>query len=95
MFVTRARYDEAISQRDYAARMALAHLRDYNSVVSQWNALIARIEQGELVLASSRPAQFTPEELDTLVRLCHPDKHDGSRAANDMTAKLLAMRKKP
>ncbi len=33
------------------------------------------------------------ENLATLVRLCHPDKHGNSEAANEVTKWLLAKRK--
>lgn len=37
-------------------------------------------------------AQFNKEEIDTLIRLCHPDKHNGKDSAKEITQKLLAMR---
>lgn len=40
------------------------------------------------------PAQFTEEEIARLLRLCHPDKHGNSSAANEMTRKLLDIRNK-
>ncbi len=38
------------------------------------------------------PPPIPPEMLRRLVRLCHPDRHDGSEAANVATAWLLAQR---
>lgn len=40
------------------------------------------------------PTQFTEEEIARLLRLCHPDKHGNSSAANEMTRKLLGLRKR-
>ncbi len=40
------------------------------------------------------PAQFSRQEIDRLVRLCHPDKHNNSTAANEITQKLLKLRAK-
>lgn len=33
------------------------------------------------------------DEIDVLIRLVHPDKHNDSAASNEMTKRLLAMRK--
>lgn len=94
MLVTKSKYDSAL--RNAAEwRACYEHaLRKYTSLLGEWNDLVRKVNRGEYVLASSKPAAtFTPDELDTLVRLCHPDKHGGSKAANDMTARLLALRK--
>jgi hypothetical protein len=32
------------------------------------------------------------ERLDALIQLCHPDRHDNSERANEMTRWLLALR---
>lgn len=39
------------------------------------------------------PAQFTQEEIATLIRLCHPDKHNNSTTSNNITQRLLQLRK--
>lgn len=39
-----------------------------------------------------RSSQFTKEEIERLIRLCHPDKHGGNKAATEMTQKLLRLR---
>lgn len=94
MFVTQKRYDRLLHQ---AAQIELAKMiaeRRYRQLLSEWNELVTRVNNGELVPKSAAPnGTFSPEEIDTLVRLCHPDKHGGSKAANDMTARLLALRK--
>lgn len=38
---------------------------------------------------------FSKEEVERLIRLCHPDRHEGIRqvAATEMTAKLLTIKK--
>jgi hypothetical protein len=38
---------------------------------------------------------FSESEIQTLIRLCHPDKHGNSPAANEITAKLLRIRRSP
>lgn len=68
----------------------------YYSLLKEWNKLINRINAlgGESFLEgkSKQSSQFTQDEIRTLIRLCHPDKHAGSAAANEMTQKLLKMR---
>lgn len=39
-------------------------------------------------------SRFSQDDIDSLIRLCHPDKHGNSSAANNMTVKLLTMRGK-
>lgn len=88
---------------------ALDHKNDelidrYNALLAQWNALVGKINaKGGESFLNGAPApppvkttklQFTQEEVMTMVRLCHPDKHGGDRAANDITARLLDLRKK-
>jgi len=41
---------------------------------------------------SNSNSQFSKNEIKTLIMLCHPDKHDHSVKAKDITAKLLEMR---
>lgn len=36
--------------------------------------------------------QFSDEEINRLVRLCHPDRHGNSKASVEMTQKLMSMR---
>lgn len=37
-------------------------------------------------------SDFSREELDKLIRLCHPDKHGNSKASTEITQKLLSLR---
>lgn len=85
MFVRRAKYDQACS-------MAASMWNELMALRKQWNELVERINAsgGEAFLAG---ASFSPAEIDTLIKLCHPDKHGGSKAANDMTTRLLELRR--
>ena len=38
---------------------------------------------------------FSEEEIKVLIRLCHPDRHQGKQSAVSITQKLLGMRGKP
>lgn len=75
------------------------HKREYSRVVSKLNGLIEQInakggadflEYGVLNPVN----QFTKEEIDRLIRLCHPDRHEGVRqqSATEMTQKLLQIK---
>ena len=55
------------------------------------SATRAAAAREETVLAVEKLRRET-EMLRRLVRLCHPDRHDGSEAANKATAWLLAQR---
>ena len=58
----------------------------------KWNSIARQIRNGEYVRPSaSITAQFSGSELRKIVSLCHPDKHRNSKAANDITAKALAI----
>lgn len=48
----------------------------------------------QILLREKKPAKpiFNEKELKQLVALCHPDKHGGSKVAEEMTRKLLALR---
>lgn len=69
----------------------------YSDLVRQYNTLVDRINRlgGEEFLQSTpQETQFSPEELNKLLRLCHPDKHKGSAKATELTQKILKLRKK-
>lgn len=46
----------------------------------------------EALRQQTRIAPRIAEMLPRLVRLCHPDRHHGSRAATEVTQALLALR---
>lgn len=58
-----------------------------------------RAEQGESSTENIKPQiiyidkPIELEMLNRLIRLCHPDKHDNSKASNEVTAWLLDQRK--
>lgn len=81
----------------------------YINLMREYNYLVGRINAkgGEQFLHRGKlPEEFTPqqaqpqfslEEIERLIRLCHPNKHMANasqeRAANEITAKLLIVRK--
>lgn len=69
-----------------------------NFLQEEWNTLVRRINKkgGEQFLNEARmgaPSPFTEEEMRKLLILCHPDKHGGKALAEEMTARILDLRK--
>jgi hypothetical protein len=46
---------------------------------------------GDKLIAPKK--QFSDKEINLLVKLCHPDKHNSSKESEEITKKLLEMRK--
>lgn len=88
MFVLKSKYEVM------GLRARVAELK-YQLLLEEWNTLIRRINRhgGESIFSKKTGApQFDQEELQKLIQLCHPDKHDGKKMASDMTVKLLALK---
>lgn len=67
------------------ARTELAQLTDrYNRVRSKARKL----------MKAAVVSTVAPNRVEQLIRLCHPDKHDGSVLATEVTQWLLAQRRK-
>ncbi len=82
MFVTKTKYAKLLAESQ-----ALAH---YSRILCD-QLVIARARIDKLKSAPS--ATFNGSDIDSLIRLCHPDRHGGSEASTRMTQKLLALRK--
>jgi hypothetical protein len=85
MFVSKSRY--------LALQQHLTHtIQGYAALAGKWSKLVDQINElgGERFLVYGH--LFTERELDVLVKLCHPDKHQGSKEANEMTSLLLEIR---
>lgn len=97
MIVSKSRLDEAQRKEAAAAWAALTWRMRYSAMLNKYNELVTRInEHGGEALFSQKPAQsqFTQDEIEKLIRLCHPDKHNNSATANELTARLLKLRGK-
>lgn len=70
-------------------------IEDYNKLVGKYNKLVRQVNQlgdmWETRKAANTP--FSKEQLNKLIRLCHPDKHGGSKLANEVTQFLLSIRR--
>lgn len=97
MLVTKQKYEAALRQALDMAGKVIFWQQQYKQLQQRWNDLVTRINEhgGEEIFErnAAKNSQFTPEEIDKLVRLCHPDKHNNSQAATELTAKLLKLRK--
>ncbi len=88
MFVRQSKYDAAIN-------LAARYIRQYKSLLAEWNDLVQFVnDQGGRKAIRSRPSPFTDDEITKLINLCHPDKHGGKPMATEMTQKLLQMKGK-
>lgn len=96
-------YDAAIeiaTKYQHELEAAQLHIARLDSIIMQLQAqLMLRDYQRQavdmLTGAFTQPAaqpQFTQDEIARMLRLCHPDKHGNSEAANDITRKLLNLR---
>lgn len=102
MFVRASAYNRLVEQFNYVVDVANTFKSDYFTLLKQAKAMQAEIDvlRRHLTQANRRTtealaAQTTlqPDDIKRLLQLCHPDKHNGSQTANDMTRKLLALRK--
>ena len=76
-----------------AARDRLAQLTaELAETRAERDRLRLRVLALELDGQQAKPEGIPPEMLRRLVRLCHPDRHSQSEAANEATAWLLAQR---
>jgi hypothetical protein len=77
MIVSKRKYREAV----YAAN---GWKEAYENVLRERNELVNRINSGEF-------SPLTEDDARRIIRLCHPDKHNNSKASNEITAKLLGI----
>ena len=92
MIIRQSSY-EALERQHYTLIRAHNNLIDrYNNLVDEWNGLVQKINECGGQMSNQQNTQFTPDELRTLLSLCHPDKHGGKESATRITQKLIAMR---
>lgn len=101
MFVRKSKYEEVVNKLERIEFDRGFEIMRYNGLVEDYNRLVRWIKKrggvdviDQAIAIARQPAStFTNDEIKTLIRLCHPDKHNGSVAANSITTKLLKMRK--
>lgn len=79
---------------------AKASKAKYDALIDDWNKLARILNQkggwdflNNAVMPDKLPNQFDQDEIRSLIRLCHPDRHAGSASAVRITQKLLMLRK--
>lgn len=90
------------SMKDRAERAELAYwvlLDKHNKRVEEWNDLVGFVNKfggrkGIRNMKKSQDSEFSKEDIQRLLMLCHPDKHDGKQMATDITVKLLKLKKR-
>jgi hypothetical protein len=99
MFVTKSRFDAVERRAQLAERQAFHYFTESKRLRAKWDALVDRINAlgGETFLKNARlpsgeAPQFTADDLQRLILLCHPDKHAGKPMATEMTQKLIRMK---
>ena len=85
----------AFSELTFYAKY-LGLVKEHNTLVERINKLggaqfLNLAESGKLQEAS---VPFSSDDISELIKLCHPDKHNGSSRSTAITQKLLALRKK-
>lgn len=68
--------------------------KQYSALLNEWNALVEKINAkgGKEFLNGAPPPALTDKDIKAMLMLCHPDKHNGSKVASEITVKLLGMR---
>ena len=66
---------------------------DYDSLLdfaTYWHQ--EALKRGCVAGTTTITPKLSPDLIDRLIRFCHPDKHDNSTIANELTAELLKLR---
>lgn len=63
---------------------------EYNALVDRANAQRRQFER--LAQSNNHTTPFNQKDIRSLIRLCHPDKHNNSESSTRLTTILLAMR---
>ena len=100
MFVLKSKYKRLLSKHELLISEYTKLSREYYDLVTKWERMNELLgEKGVLELGmlefieNIRKNQiFSKEEIKVLISLCHPDKHENSKKAEEITKKLLSMR---
>jgi hypothetical protein len=96
MFVKVSEYRAAVDFAKEAVKLYKDLLVDWNDLVDRLNARCGKhgVDKfvANAVMPEDVPSQFTQAEIQKLILLCHPDKHDGKQMAVELTQKLLKLR---
>lgn len=95
MFMLKSTHDRIVSSIRYEADSYLHEWKKTADLFHDACALNERLKRD--FVESQRPktvtvTQFSQDEIQKLLMLCHPDKHGGKEMAMKMTQKLLSLR---
>lgn len=97
MFVLKSTHDKVIKAAAQVTGNYMALKKAHDLLLSQWNWLVDKVNAkgGEVFLENAvmPTPPFTEDEINFLIRVSHPDRNKGSDVSNEVTKKLLAMRK--
>ena len=63
--------------------------------MAQLTARYMRVrKKAKALMQTAVTGTVAPRRIEQLIRLCHPDKHDGNSVATEVTQWLLSMRRK-
>jgi len=99
MFVLQSTFDKMQKRASIAESAYWTTKARHDNLLTQWNDLVDRINKkgGEAFLKRAKiptGCEFEPEDVQRLIQLCHPDRHDGKPLATEMTQKLVALKQK-
>lgn len=93
--VTRYKHDRLQKQYDRLQREIDAEKTKAQRAETLWEfklGCITRNYQKELDALSNRATAIPPDMLKRLIQLCHPDKHNGKKSAQDATTWLISQK---
>jgi predicted nuclease with TOPRIM domain len=101
----RLNHAKRIAEHETEMRQLYEQLADQrgaklNQLIRKWNRLVDRVNAagGERILNGTSPAAntlgLTTVDIKRMLQLCHPDRHNNSDLAVEITQKLLALRDK-
>ncbi|MCK9338300.1 MAG: hypothetical protein M0P43_10750 [Arcobacteraceae bacterium] len=95
MFVLKSKYKRLLSKHELLISEYTKLSREYHDLVTRWERMSELLEEKGVIefIENIRKNQiFSKEEIKVLISLCHPDKHENSKKAEEITKKLLSMR---
>jgi hypothetical protein len=90
-----AAYQNLLNAYAYPGQQQTVELAKAKQRIAELESEKAQLQfQIQVLLQRQQPqSQLSPDVVIKLIKLCHPDRHNNSPLANEMTAKLLTMRK--
>jgi hypothetical protein len=95
MFVLKSKYKRLLSKHALLVSEYTTLSREYHDLVTRWSRMNELLEEKgvpEFIENIRKNQIFSKEEIKVLISLCHPDKHENSKKAEEITKKLLSMR---